>query len=242
LKKVPTSFGHPMSDRPSTPLLALTGFLPAWDLEKRTANVEPIIAWTLKRLREMGHPAERLDLLHQHLSPAQALAAGKSLTASSLESDLREHVCRAVLEAIPELSARRVWIQTRAHFRILVPNDTVAPVPPHTDFGFGHQLDERNVWFSLTNVESNAALHAHSLTKSLTWMARTGTLYGVLDGVPDPPPIPTRVGEVLLFTPLHVHRARAPDENQCRVSFDVRIVPASGTPTDLTFSPLYEIL
>lgn len=221
----------------SSRLLALTGFLPAWDLEKRAANVEPIVEWVLARLRDFGHAVECLEDVPRRLTAQQARDASRLLTDSSLQPEIRQCVCRVVLEAIPELADRPVWLQTRAHFRILLPDDSVSPVPPHTDFGFGHALEERNLWFSLTNASGNAALHALSLKQSLQWMSRTNTLHGVLDKAPDPQPITTNAGDVLLFTPLHVHRAHRPDTDQFRMSFDMRIIPAVAAPRDLTFSP-----
>jgi hypothetical protein len=222
----------------AAPPLALAGFLPAWDVERRSVDVTPIADWALDHIRSLGHPVESLGTLHRHLDPARARAVTQALTAASLEPELRRHVRRAVLEAVPELPAERVWVQTRTHFRILVPGDTVAPVPPHTDFGFGHMLVERNVWLSLTDAEGAAALHLLSLAESLSWMSRTGTLHGVLEGAPEIPPVPTRAGDVLLFTPLHVHRGRTPGEECCRVSVDVRLVPRPSSTYDLTFSPL----
>lgn len=222
----------------AAPPLALSGFLPAWDIEKRRADLTPIADWALSHIRSLGHAAPSLDALHRHLDPAQALAVTQALSAASLDTELRRHVHRAVLQAVPELPAARVWIQSRAHFRILVPDDTVSPVPPHTDFGFGHTLVERNVWLSLTDAEGSSALHLLPLAESLSWMGRSGRLYGVLEGAPEIPPVPTRAGDVLLFTPLHVHRGRAPGAGRCRVSIDVRLVPRPTAMHDLTFSPL----
>lgn len=221
-------------------LLALRGFLPAWDLEKRTANVEPIIQWLLDRLRSLGCSVHRLEDLPAVLTPKQALEISKACTAVSMDGPLRQWVCRAIREAIPEIRGYSVWLQSRTYFRILLPGDTVAPVPPHTDYGFGHGLEERNVWFSLTNVEGSAALHALPLAQSLQYMIQTNTLSGVFDKAPDPPPIATRVGDVLLFTPLHIHRAKPPEKHQCRVSFDVRLIPEPLAPKDATFCPLEE--
>lgn len=220
------------------PPLALTGFLPAWDVARRRADLAPIAAWALDHLRHLGHPAASLATLHHHLTPAQARAAAQALTAASLAPELRAHVHRAVLSAVPEIPAPRVWIQTHTHFRILVPHDAVAAVPPHTDHGFGHALAERNVWLSLTDAEGSAALHVLPLAASLAWLTRTGRLRGVLDDVPEIPPVPTRAGEVLLFTPLHLHRARSPAGDVCRVSIDVRLVPRPIERFDLSFSPL----
>lgn len=220
-----------------TKLLTLRGFLPAWDLEKRSANVEPIIQWLLARLHALGHPVERLEDLPSFVTPMQALEIGRACTAASMDGKLRKWVCRAIREAIPEVQGHSVWLQSRTHFRILLPGDTIGPVPPHTDYGFGHGLEERNIWFSLTNVDGNAALHALPLSRSLAYMARSKIVHGVFDEAPDPPPIATRIGDVLLFTPLHIHRARPPEKNQCRVSFDVRIIPQPFAPKDATFAP-----
>lgn len=222
----------------STAPLALAGFLPAWDIERRRADLSPIIAWTLDQIRRLGEPVESLEALHHHVDGIRARAVAQALTAASLSKELRRHVHRAVREAIPELPAEKVWIQTHTHFRILVPHDAIAPVPTHTDFGFGHALAERNVWLSLTDAEGSAALHVLPLRESLSWMARSGRLRGVLEGSPELPPVPTRVGDVLLFTPLHLHRAEPPAGDACRVSVDIRLLPRPESMRDLTFSPL----
>ncbi|MEZ4295585.1 MAG: phytanoyl-CoA dioxygenase family protein [Polyangiaceae bacterium] len=218
--------------------LSLTGFLPVWDVERRRADLGEIAGWALERAREMGYPAESLDTLHWHLDARQAMALTHALTRGSVEERFQRILHRAVREAVPELPQDRVWIQTIGHFRILVPGDTVAPVPPHTDVGFGHSPAERNVWLSLTDAVGDAALHVLPLGASLSWMGRTGMLYGVIEEGPEIPAVPTRAGEVLLFTPLHIHRARPPSGDRCRVSVDVRLVPEPVGAYDLTFSPL----
>lgn len=220
----------------TTQPLSLAGFLPVWDVEKRSAPFAPIIDWTLDQLRNMGHRIERLEDLHHHLAPTDALATAHTLSNASMASTFRMAFHKALVVALDELPISRVWIQTRAHYRILLPGDTISPVPPHTDFGFGHRLIERNLWISLTDARGNAALHVHSLADSLAWMAKSGQTHGVFDSLPDPPPVPTQAGDMLLFTPLHIHRAKTPDQGQSRVSIDVRIVPCSDT-QELTYSP-----
>jgi hypothetical protein len=217
--------------------LALAGFLPAWDVERRRADLAPIAAWAIEELNRLGHPVTSLDRAHDHLSPEAARAAAQALTTRSLAGELRRRVHRALVEAIPELPRDRVWIQTHTHFRILVPGDAIAAVPPHTDYGFGHSLAERNVWLSLTDAPGSAALHVLPLRASLAWIVASGEIRGVLAGIPEIPAVPTRAGEVLLFTPLHLHRAH-PARDATRVSIDVRIVPRPARASDLTFSPL----
>jgi hypothetical protein len=220
------------------PPLALTGILPAWDVVRRRADTAPVAAWALAEIRRLGHPVERLDTIHRHLDGDQARALARALTAASLSTELRRSVQRAVLEAAPEIPRQHVWIQTHTHFRVLVPGDEEAAVPPHTDHAFGHGLAERNVWIPLTDAEGSAALHVLPLAASLAWIGRTGRVRGVAEGAPEMPPVPTRAGELLLFTPLHLHRGRPPEGDRSRVSADVRIVPRPRAAPDITFSPL----
>jgi hypothetical protein len=57
-------------------------------------------------------------------------------------------------------------------------------------------------------------------------------------GVPEIPPVPARAWAVLLFTPLHLHCAKPPSGDTCRVSADIRIVPRPSVTPDPTFSAL----
>ena len=223
-------------DRP----LALLGFLPAWDLEKRRADLSAIVHWTVEQIRHRGFPICSLETLHHHLDGQRAGALAQSLTAASLARELREALTQVMMKLLPEVPLDRVWIQTHTHFRILLPGEPLAPVPPHTDFGLGHSLAERNLWYALTDAQGDAALHALPLRDSLSWLGRKGRIHGVFDAAPEIPPVPTSAGEVLLFTPLHLHRARPPAGEHSRVSIDVRILPrpGPGAITDFSFSPL----
>jgi hypothetical protein len=124
--------------------LALTGFLPAWDVERRRADLTPIIAWALDRIWHLGHPVDSLGALHHQLDAERARAEAQELTAKSLANELRRHVRRAILEAVPEIPRARVSIQTHTHFRILVPHDAIAAVPAH--IGFRCVADIRGAW------------------------------------------------------------------------------------------------
>lgn len=218
--------------------LALQGFLPAWDIERRRADLSSILAWTLDAIRREGVPLDHLDRLHHHLDPPAARALAQRLSAGSLAPEIRAHVRALVRRVLPEIPHARVSLQTHAHFRILLPGDHGAPVPPHTDFGFGHALGERNLWIALTDADGSAALHLLPLADSLAWIARAARLHGVLHDTPLIPPVPTRAGDVLLFTPLHLHRAHPPAGDHTRVSIDLRLLPRPHTSGDLSFSPL----
>lgn len=218
--------------------LALAGFLPAWDIERRRADLAPLSAWVRGRLRGLGFEVADLSQVHRCMGGAQAIEAARAVTAATAEPEPRGLIERALSQALPEIDPRRVWLQTHAHVRFLVPLDDRAPFPPHSDHGFGHSLLERNLWLSLTDAEGDAALHVLPLADSLAWMCQSGSVQGVLDRAPPIPPAPTRAGDVLLFTPLHLHRARPPSGQQSRVSVDIRIIPRPEFAQDLTFSPV----
>lgn len=203
-------------------------------MERRQAELDEVVAWTLGRLHAWGIAAQSLSALDVPGEQARALA--QDLTRESLSPELRRPLHRALRAMLPELPWERVLIQTYAHFRVLVPGDTVAPVPPHIDHGFGHALDERNVWLALTDAAGSNALHLWSLSESLAWFVRSGQLVGALPEVSGLRPIEVCCGDALLFTPLHVHGARMAS-GSARVSIDLRIVPRKGLRADLSFSP-----
>lgn len=216
--------------------LALRGWLPVWDVERRRAELDEVIAWTLGRLHAWGVEAPSLSAIAVPGERARSLA--QELTRESLSAELRRPLHRALRAMLPELPWERVWVQTYTHFRVLVPGDTVAPVPPHSDHGFGHELDERNVWLALTDAAGSNALHLWSLGESLAWFVRSGRLVGALPEVTGLRPVEVRCGDALLFTPLHVHGAREASGGS-RVSIDLRIVPRKGVRANLSFSPLW---
>jgi hypothetical protein len=222
--------------------LALLGFLPVWDIERRRADLSAIARWTREQIQRLGVPIGSLETLHQHLDGLQARALAQALTAASLARELRQQLTRVMQELLPEVPLERVWIQTHTHFRILLPGDELAPVPPHTDYGLGHSLRERNLWCALTDAAGDAALHVLPLRDSLSWLGRADWIHGALAAAPEIPPVPARAGEVLLFTPLHLHRARPPTTAQSRVSIDLRLIPlpepGTGAVPDFSFSPL----
>ncbi len=214
--------------------LALEGWLPTWDIERRHVAVDEVVAWTLAQLRAWGVAAASLSAID--VSGLRALELAGRLTRESISPAVRRPLHAALRELLPELPWEHVLVQTYAHFRILVPADEIGPVPPHVDYGFGHALDERNVWLALTDASGDAALHVCSLADSLTHLTTTGVVEGVLSMPPSLRPVPVRRGDALLFTPLHVHAARPP-VGASRVSVDVRIVPTGSVASGPSFSP-----
>ena len=214
--------------------LALEGWLPCWDIERRHAPLDDVVAWTLTQLRAWGVDAMALAAID--VPGPRALELARWLTRSSAAPALRQPLHAALRALLPELPWDRVLVQTYAHFRILVRSEPVGPVPPHVDFGFGHALDERNVWLALTDAAGDAALHLCALHESLAHLAVTGAVEGVLEAPVGLRPIAVRCGDVLLFTPLHVHAARPPIETT-RVSIDLRIAPLGSVAPGPSFSP-----
>lgn len=209
--------------------LALSGFLPAWDVERRTTDVESLVAWVRERLG-----CESLESIH--VDGAKALELARTLSVASAEPCFRTSFHSLLRTVLPELPWDRVWVQTYAHFRILVPGDERAVVRSHTDYGFAHGLDERNVWIALTPARGDDALHILPFDESMRLVARSNATAAIYD-VDALAPVDVDAGDVILFTPLHVHGARPPVEHT-RVSIDVRLVPAKASRPDLSFSPL----
>lgn len=207
----------------------LTGFLPVWDVERRRADVSPLVDWTLRTLREDGVEAPSLERLHDSLPPAEALRASRQLTKATSRSAPRRALHAVLRALLPELPWRELAIQATAHVRVLVPGDTTSPVPLHTDHGIGHALDERNVWIALTSARDTAALSVATLAASrpAEEERRAGGRVLVDPRAPSEPR-PCARGDALLFTPLHVHGARVVAEDATRVSIDVRVAPRLG--------------
>lgn len=216
--------------------LALAGWLPAWDIERRSANLDEVVAWTLARLREWGVEVDELAAIR--VGPTRARELARRLTQTSIAPALRGPLHAELRAMAPELPWEHVLVQTYAHFRILCPGDHASPVPAHVDYGFGHALDERNIWLALTDASGDAALHLCGLRESLTRLVRRGELAGVVYEPGELSPVDVRRGDVLLFTPLHLHAARAPVD-AARVSIDLRIVPAHANQIGPSFSPLW---
>lgn len=223
---------HPMRARP----LALTGFLPAWDLDRRHCDVSALVEWTLQRLALEGLQTPSLKSIR--VEGQRALELATRLTKASVEAEFRHRFHAVLRKVLPELPWERVWAQTYAHFRILVPGDTRGVVRAHTDFGFAHGLDERNVWIALTDATGPSALHILPFRESMNIVSKSEPIAAIYD-VDALVPVSVECGDVVLFTPLHVHGARPP-QNAARVSIDVRITPAKASPPDLSFAPLRE--
>ena len=211
-------------------MLALAGWLPVWDLERRRVALDDVLAWTRAQLG-----TDELDALR--VSPTNARTLAQRLTKASLDPALRRPLHAALRALLPELPWQHVLVQSFAHFRILCPGDHTTPVPAHCDHGFGHALDERNVWLALTDASGAAALHVCNLKTSLARIVADRSTQGVFENAPLAPMAVTR-GDALLFTPLHLHAARAP-VGTTRVSIDLRIVPTRGNAIGPSFSPLW---
>lgn len=167
---------------------------------------------------------------------AHALELARRLTLASAEPRFRSMFHAVLRSVLPELPWARVWVQTYVHFRILVPGDERAVVRAHTDFGFAHGLDERIVWIALTPARGDGALQILPFRESMQLISRSEVTAAIYD-VDALEPADVDAGDVVLFTPLHVHGARPPVEH-ARVSIDVRVIGAPTSRPDLSFSPL----
>jgi hypothetical protein len=204
----------------------LAGFLPAWDVERRKTDVDRIARFALEEIRARGIPAPSLEHLHRVVTREEAPHLARHLTYASRHAEARSAIHALVREGLPALPWEAIAIQSTVHFRVLVPGDAISPVPPHTDFGIGHALDERNLWIALTPARGKAALHLASFRESIAIdEARREAGRLLVDADVALRAEEADAGDVLLFTPLHVHGARVVDGDTTRVSIDVRILP-----------------
>ena len=209
--------------------MLLAGFLPPWDIERRKGDATRLARWALNELLARGVRVERLEELHHVIDREAAPDLARHLTAASRRAEPRAALHALVREVLPSLPWDMLAIQAAIHFRILVPGDALSPVPAHSDFGIGHALDERNLWIALTPARRSAALHLASLADSIEIDRRRREAKRLFaDDVIAPEALEAydaEAGDVLLFTPLHVHGARIVEEATTRVSVDVRIAP-----------------
>jgi hypothetical protein len=86
----------PLGTLMNAPPLALAGFLPTWDAERRRAELAPVVAGALEPLGHLGHPAHAADLgeLHRTLDAPRVRALAQELAARSLEAECRPRVGR----------------------------------------------------------------------------------------------------------------------------------------------------
>ncbi|MEO8553419.1 MAG: hypothetical protein ABI678_25775, partial [Kofleriaceae bacterium] len=111
-------------------MLALAGWLPVWDLERRRVDLDGVIAWTRARLATCG-VTEAFEDIRVSSGRARELAA--LVAAAALDPELRRPLHAALRAMVPELPWDHVLVQSHAHFRILCPGDHVTPVPAHCD-------------------------------------------------------------------------------------------------------------
>lgn len=204
-------------------MLTLEGPLPAWDATRARAEVAPLIAWLIAAIRRHGVEVASLERLHERADAATALELSRTLSFSLSVGEGKRLVHALLAATLPRLPWRELAVQTVPHVRVLVPHDTIAPVPPHADHDIGHAPFERNLWFALTDALGSRALRLTRFSESMHLLAaRDGPLFSPTLALPH---AEARVGEVLLFTPLHVHAAQVVREDATRVSMDLRIAP-----------------
>lgn len=207
--------------------MPLKGFLPAWDFARRRVDVGPFVAWGLATLADHGVRAPSLSRLHEVVDIDGARVCSQALTVASRAPRPRALMNAMVRTALPEVPPSAIAVQACGHVRVLVPGDTRTPAATHTDAAVGHQLDERTLWFALTDAIDTAALHGTDFASS--WAPerarRSGDQLLFANDVVPLRPLNVDAGEVLLFTPLHIHGAKTNREAHTRVSVDIRVAP-----------------
>ena len=210
-------------------LLVPSGPLPIFDREIVAFDTTEIHAWTLRQLKELGVHVP-LERVHEVVRSGDVQDLVRSLTERTLCREVRSTFATALRRALPTIDWPRAKISAVLQFRLQLPG--LAMPPAHSDFGIGHQLEERNLWSPLTEVSATRALHMTDLKTSIALDAnrrRAGTRY--FSHWPRAlQPVAMQPGQALLFTSMHAHGARVNVSSTTRVSFDVRFMPAHRAP------------
>jgi hypothetical protein len=205
------------------------GPLPLYDLEVVSFDHRAVLAWTLEALEALGVVGP-LENLHERVGAGEIPRLVHELTERSMCPAARFAFGEALKRALPKLHWPALRVQAVLQYRILLPDDEVAPAAAHSDHGLGHSLVERNVWVPLTPARGSAALRALPLRASLPLDAeRRARGHRYTEHVADEAlsPVELDPGAALVFTPLHLHGARVNRTAGTRVSVDLRFLPAA---------------
>ncbi len=207
------------------------------DFDIRTVQFElarfPFDRWLLDQLQAAGHPVEALDRWHE-VVPVEATAAlTKQLIRATELPAFRDIYFAFVREVLQPLAGVEIAPQRYPNVRAHLPDRPEMCIPFHTDGWYGHGPNEINVWLPLTKAEatSSLALIPHARSQALIAEAKARrmrlsemeSLFG-----PEAAAVSVMPGDVVLFTPAHLHGNTTNRTGRTRVSFDFRVAVKGG--------------
>jgi hypothetical protein len=184
------------------------------DVVDCTLPVAPLVAWAERALGD-------LLTVHQRLAADEARAACERLSDETMHAPVRDLIHALVARVVQSRLPGDIHVQRRANLRVVFPREPSHVVQLHADSGAGHCPTGRQLWIPLTPASGTRTLHVAPLAASRSLEFDEAAKLAR--------PVALEVGQVLLFTPDHVHGAVLNESDVTRVSLDVRVAPPSRT-------------
>jgi sporadic carbohydrate cluster 2OG-Fe(II) oxygenase len=210
----------------------------AVDLDIRTEKYDlarfAFGAWVLAEIRAAGFAIDSLEQFHEAVPFSETSQLTKRLIRATESQGFRNIYFPFLREVLEPILGQEIAPQRYPNLRAHVPDRPDMCIPFHTDSWYGHGQDEINVWIPLTPAKDSASLALIPFAKSqeLVRTAQQGNLrLQEMEALFQPHAKPVNVlpGDVVLFTPLHLHGNSANRTGRTRVSIDFRVAVRGGT-------------
>lgn len=158
----------------------------------------------------------------------------------------REFYKNFVKYEIQKLFSYEIAFQKYPNIRILMPKDVDSVVPFHCDKWYNHSTDEVNFWIPLHSVSSSESIQFVNLNRSKKIekkIFQNNLNYNLIDKLilKYANPINCKFGEMLKFSPLHLHGNVINQTQLPRISIDFRIKKLNSKFTKKILGGYFEI-
>jgi sporadic carbohydrate cluster 2OG-Fe(II) oxygenase len=193
----------------------------------------PFDNWLLNEIRSAGFAIDRLENFHHAVPALETAALTKKLIKLTEGDSFRSIYFDFVKSVLEPLVGTEIAPQRFPNFRAHLPNRPDMCIPFHTDSWYGHGSDEINVWIPLTPAKESASLaliplaQSHQLThEAQTRCMRLHEMESLFS--PHAKAVDVNPGDVVLFTPHHLHGNSENKTGKTRVSIDFRVAVKNG--------------
>lgn len=199
----------------------------------------------------LAERGDRLEVLHELIAAEHQVMDGSQQSAAARVLYEMPAAFHALYErfldevVVPQLGLGPAHYQLTPTFRVFFPNAPGYPGPTsyHNDLMIGHNPREVNVFVPLVQCEATRSLLFAELPESLELLREYGhDLAAIGRGTRQDPalmarlealcqPLRVGVGDVVLFDSRCLHAGPWNRTQETRVTFDVRVLPASEVAT-----------
>tara|TARA_B100000767_G_C19755363_1_gene532723 strand:- start:1391 stop:2029 length:639 start_codon:yes stop_codon:yes gene_type:complete len=152
-----------------------------------------------------------------------------------------------IKKEIQILFKEKIVYQKYPNIRVLMPDDESGVVPFHCDKWYNHTDDEINFWIPMHEVNSSESLQLVNLKDSLILqkkIIKDKVNYIKIKSLikSKANPIKCQYGEMLKFSPQHLHGSIINKTNNPRISIDFRVKKLNSIFKNKTLGGYYEII